>query len=235
MPGLFWKPHSAQTLAAVPSAATAAAALAAEKAVPQARQNWASSLFSVPHTEQSLLIRSASAPSSDGRRTIPCFMGPRNLVRPFDDGQCANCAARRGPGVLYAFLKAFHLLGVVVWIGGMAFMLFCLRPAARVLEPPARVTLMHAAIDGIAWSAAARAGLAFNMPLDWYTMIATFFVMLAVFVHIRSVLFSRLDAAVTAAKWPDGAAALAAIRWEVSINLVLGTFVIFFVRLGGTA
>ena len=158
--------------------------------------------------------------------------------------------------MLYAFLKAFHLLAVVVWIGGMAFMLFCLRPAARVLEPPARVTLMHAAMKrfltvasiaiavlfvcgaamvGIAWSAAARAGLAFNMPLDWYTMIATFFAMLAVFIHIRNVLFRRLDTAVTAAKWPDGAAALAAIRWEVSINLVLGTFVIFFVRLGGTA
>jgi len=158
--------------------------------------------------------------------------------------------------VLYAFLKAFHLLGVVVWIGGMAFMLFCLRPAARVLEPPARVTLMHAAMKrfltvaavaiavlfvcgasmvGMAWSAAARAGLAFNMPLDWYTMIATFFVMLAVFIHIRSVPFKRLEAAVAAAKWPAGAAALAAIRWEVSLNLVLGTFVIFFVRLGGTA
>lgn len=158
--------------------------------------------------------------------------------------------------MLYAFLKAFHLLGVVVWIGGMAFTLFCLRPAARVLEPPARVTLMHAAMKrfitvvsiaiavifvcgaamvGIAWSAAARTGLAFNMPLDWYAMIAIFFVMLAVFIHIRNVLFRRLDEAVTAARWPDGAAALAAIRWEVSINLVLGTFVIFFVRLGGTA
>lgn len=158
--------------------------------------------------------------------------------------------------MLYAILKAFHLLAVIVWVGGMAFMLFCLRPAARVLEPPARVALMHAAMRrfiimvvaavsvlfvcgvamiGIAWSTARRAGLGFNMPLDWYTMIATFFVMLAVFIHIRNVLFRRLDEAVAAAKWPDGAAALAAIRWEVSINLVLGTVVIFFVRLGGTA
>ncbi len=158
--------------------------------------------------------------------------------------------------MLYAFLKAFHLLGVIVWIGGMAFILFCLRPAARVLEPPARVTLMHAAMKrfiavvsiaiavifvcgaamvAIAWSAASRAGLAFNMPLDWYAMIAIFFVMLAVFIHIRNVLFTRLDEAVTASRWPDGAAALAAVRWDVSINLVLGTFVIFFVRLGGTA
>jgi uncharacterized membrane protein len=158
--------------------------------------------------------------------------------------------------VLYAFLKAFHLLGVVVWIGGMAFMLFCLRPAARVLEPPARVALMHAALKrfiavvaiavavifvcgaamvGIAWSAASRAGLAFNMPLDWYAMIAIFFVMLAVFIHIRQVLFARLEAALQASRWADAATALSALRWEVSINLVLGTFVIFFVRLGGTA
>ena len=82
--------------------------------------------------------------------------------------------------MLYALLKAFHLLAVMVWIGGMAFTLFCLRPAARVLEPAPRATLMHAAMQrfffvvsiavavivvsggamlGIAWSAAARAGL----------------------------------------------------------------------------
>jgi uncharacterized membrane protein len=163
---------------------------------------------------------------------------------------------RKDFAVLYAFLKAFHLLAVVVWIGGMAFTLFCLRPAARVLEPPARVTLMHAvmkrfmtvvsiaivvlvvcgaAMIGLAWSSASRAGLAFNMPLDWYAMIAIFFVMLVLFIHIRNILFRRLDDAVVASRWADGAAALGAIRWEISVNLVLGAFVIFFVRLGGTA
>ena len=158
--------------------------------------------------------------------------------------------------MLYAILKAFHLLAVIVWVGGMAFMLFCLRPAARVLEPPARVTLMHAALRrfiimvvaavsvlfvcgvamiGIAWSTARRAGLGFNMPLDWYTMITGFFVMLAVLIHIRSVLFRRLDTAVREQRWADGAAALGAIRWEVSINLVIGALITVFVRLGGTA
>jgi uncharacterized membrane protein len=158
--------------------------------------------------------------------------------------------------VLYASLKAVHLLAIVVWIGGMAFTLFCLRPGARVLEPAARVTLMHAVMArfilvvaiaaavafasgatmvGIAWSSAARAGLAFNMPLDWYAMFALFFVMLAVFAHIRVVLFRRLANAVQGAHWADGAAALGSIRWEVTLNLVLGTFIIVFVRLGGTA
>ena len=158
--------------------------------------------------------------------------------------------------MLYASLKAVHLLAAIVWIGGMAFTLFCLRPALKVLEPAQRVTLMHAVMQrfirvvtlaavvlvvagatmvGIAWSAAARAGLAFNMPLDWYAMIALFFVMLAVFVHIRQVLFTRLDAAVKASRWADGAAALGAIRWEVALNLVLGAFIVLVVRLGGTA
>jgi len=167
----------------------------------------------------------------------------------------ATCA-KDTKTVLYATLKAFHLLAVIVWVGGMAFVLFCLRPAARVLEPPVRIALMHAALRrflgvvvaaiavifvcgvamvAIAWSAAARAGLRFNMPLDWYVMFAVFFVMLALFVHIRGVLFGRLDAALREGRWADGASALDAIRWEVSANLVLGAFVTVMVRLGGTA
>ena len=59
--------------------------------------------------------------------------------------------------------------------------------------------------------------------------------MLAVFVHIRAVLFGRLDAALREGRWADGASALDAIRWEVSANLVLGAFVTVMVRLGGTA
>ena len=158
--------------------------------------------------------------------------------------------------VLYATLKACHLLAVIVWVGGMAFVLFCLRPAARVLDPPARIALMHAAIRrflavvavaiavifvcgvamvAIAWSTASRAGLRFNMPLDWYVMFAVFFVMLAVFVHIRAALFPRLDAALREQRWADGATTLGTIRWEVSANLVLGVFVTVLVRLGGTA
>src|SRR5450432_15329 len=65
MPGLFWKPHSPQTLSAVPSPAVArGATLAGADAandVPQERQNWASPLFWLWQTEQSLVIRSASS------------------------------------------------------------------------------------------------------------------------------------------------------------------------------
>lgn len=159
--------------------------------------------------------------------------------------------------MLYASLKAIHLLSIVAWIGGMFFMLACLRPAAaEVLEPPARVRLMHATMRrffavvtvavglavlsgagmiGLASREATRSGLAFNMPLDWYVMIGLFVVMLLVYAHIRQVLFRRLAAAVSAEAWPDAAAAIASIRVEVLVNLVLGVFVIVVVRLGGTA
>ena len=159
--------------------------------------------------------------------------------------------------MLYASLKAVHLLAVIAWVGGMFFMLMCLRPAVHeVLEAPPRVRLMHAtlrrflrivglavlaillsgaAMIAMAWRDRAGAGLAFNMPLDWYVMFAVFFVMLALFVHIRGVLFGRLDAALREGRWADGASALGAIRWEVSANLVLGVFVTVLVRLGGTA
>ena len=47
--------------------------------------------------------------------------------------------------MLYATLKALHLLSIIVWLGGMVFTLFFLRPALGVLSaPPDRLRLMHA-------------------------------------------------------------------------------------------
>jgi uncharacterized membrane protein len=167
------------------------------------------------------------------------------------------CRAERRPAVLYASLKALHLLSIVVWVGGMFFMLACLRPAAaEVLEPPARVRLMHAtmrrffsvvtvaaglvllsgtAMLGFASREAARTGVAFNMPLDWYAMVVLFLVMLLVFAHIRLSLFRRLERALAAQAWAAAAAAMELIRRDVTINLVIGVFIVVIVRLGGTA
>ena len=180
------------------------------------------------------------------------------MRRPRGRGQCGKrrCCVSK-VDVLYASLKAAHLLAIVVWIGGMFFVLAFLRPAAAAtLEPPARLALMHAALKrffdavtiaalvalvsgaamlAVARTAAVRAGLAFNMPLDWYAMVGLFFVMAAVFAHVRLALFRRLAQAVADKRWPDGAAALSAIRWEVTLNLVIGVFIVVIVRLGGTA
>ena len=149
--------------------------------------------------------------------------------------------------MLYAILKLLHVLSIVVWVGGMVFAGFFLRPAALQLPPPQRVPLMHAALQrffaavvvavlvvfvtggwmiGRAAKETVQAGLAFNIPLDWTLMAALGLLMMAIFAHIRFALFKRLDKAVTAQDWPAGGAALASIRTWVSVNLVIGVVII---------
>ena len=149
--------------------------------------------------------------------------------------------------MLYATLKLLHLLSIVVWVGGMVFAGFFLRPAALQLPPPQRIPLMHAALQrffaavliaigvvlvtggwmiGRTAKETVQAGLAFNMPLDWTIMAALGLLMMAIFAHIRFALFKRLDKAVTAQDWPAGGAALAAIRTWVGVNLVIGVVII---------
>ena len=42
-----------------------------------------------------------------------------------------------------AVALAVHLLGAVVWVGGMFAIYVCLRPALGTLEPPQRPPLMR--------------------------------------------------------------------------------------------
>ena len=49
--------------------------------------------------------------------------------------------------MLYASLKLIHLLSIVVWVGGMVFAHFFLRPATQALEPAVRVRLMHDVLE----------------------------------------------------------------------------------------
>jgi len=149
--------------------------------------------------------------------------------------------------MIYATLKLLHVLAIVVWIGGMVFAHFFLRPAAMQLPPPQRVPLMHGAlarffsavlvaivvvlITGL-WMIArvaketVQAGLSFNMPLDWSIMAVLGIVMMVIFGHIRFALFKRLSLAVSAQDWSAGAASLASIRTWVGVNLAIGVLII---------
>ena len=149
--------------------------------------------------------------------------------------------------MIYAALKLAHLLGIIVWIGGMVFAHFFLRPAALMLEPPQRIRLMHGALQrffnavlvvivvvlvtglwliGRTAKEMVQAGLDFGMPLDWTIMATLGIVMMAIFGHIRFALFKRLSKAVASSDWPAGGAALASIRTWVGINLVIGIAII---------
>jgi uncharacterized membrane protein len=149
--------------------------------------------------------------------------------------------------MIYATLKLLHILSIVVWVGGMVFAHFFLRPAALQLEAPERVRLMHAALQrffaavlaavgvvlasglwmiGRVAKETVQAGLDFNMPLNWTLMTVLGLVMMGIFGHIRFALFKRLGKAVAASDWPAGGAALASIRTWVGINLGLGVSII---------
>ena len=156
----------------------------------------------------------------------------------------------------YAILRSIHLLAVVVWVGGMFFAHYCLRPAAAALEPPLRVTLMRDALRRFldivfvaallvllsgAWMiatttrASAKAGLGFAMPIDWHVMATLGVVMIAIYGYIRFAAFKALDRAVAAREWPAAAAALTRIRRLVVVNLVLAVVIIVVTRLAAIA
>lgn len=145
--------------------------------------------------------------------------------------------------MILALLKAVHVLAVVVWVGGMAFAHFFLRPSLAVLEPAQRVRLMHAVLGrffaavlvavglvlasglwliGRVARMTVQSGAHFTWPLDWVVMTVVGVLMIGIFGHIRFVLYKRLDRAVAAGDMPAGGVALAAIRQWVGVNLALG-------------
>jgi uncharacterized membrane protein len=150
--------------------------------------------------------------------------------------------------MIYAILKTLHVLSIVVWVGGMAFAHFFLRPAVAPLDPPVRVRLMHDVLGrffkavlaaslltlasgvwmlGRVAKQAVQSGGSFEMPLAWTLMTVFGVAMVAIFMHIRFALYKRLNAAVAASDWSAGGNALAQIRRWVSVNLGLG--VVFLV------
>jgi len=150
--------------------------------------------------------------------------------------------------MIYATLKTLHVLSIIVWIGGMVFVHFFLRPAVAQLEPSVRLRLMHdvlgrffravlvasllTLVSGV-WmlgrvaKQVVQSGGSFEMPLAWTVMAVLGVAMVAIFMHIRFVLYKRFDRLVAAADWTAGDAALARIRNWVLISLVLGVLVLF--------
>jgi uncharacterized membrane protein len=154
--------------------------------------------------------------------------------------------------MIYSVLKLVHLLSVIVWIGGMVFAHFFLRPAVAALELAPRVRLMHDLLGrffrtvlvvailtlvsgmwmiGRVAKQTVQSGGAFNMPLDWSVMAVLGILMVLIFGHIRFALYKRLDRAVAINDWAAGAAALASIRPWIAINIALGAGIVCFTLL----
>lgn len=129
-----------------------------------------------------------------------------------------------------------HLLGAVVWIGGMFFAYFALRPAALMLDPLHRLPLWAGTLGKFfrwVWIAVALifgsgfymlteiAGLA-RVPFNVHLMLYVGVLMTFLFSYVFFVPFSALDRAIGTQDWSAGAAALNTIRKAVAINLMLG-------------
>jgi uncharacterized membrane protein len=155
--------------------------------------------------------------------------------------------------MIYSLLKLVHVLSIIVWIGGMIFTLFFLRPALAALEPPARIKLMTDVLGrffravlivglltvlsgfwmmGRVAKQAVQAGGSANLPIEWIVMAVLGVLMFAIFGHIRFVLYKRLRLAAAASDWPAGGAALASIRTWVGVNLAIGIAIIVLVLIG---
>jgi uncharacterized membrane protein len=140
---------------------------------------------------------------------------------------------------MYALMKFLHIAAAIVWLGGIVFMLFALRPAAGQLAPPQRLPLIAQVLGNFfkrVWEGIAIllvSGLFMlltvgmkNAPLGWHVMLGIGLLMFALFGHLYFGPFRRLKLAVAAADWPEGGRRVAQIATLAQINLVLGALAI---------
>lgn len=136
-------------------------------------------------------------------------------------------------GLLAKFL---HLSGAIVWLGGMAFMLWALRPVATAqLQPPARLPLLAGVLSrffSVAWVSVGLLALTGatmlgsvgmkNAPMGWHLMMGIGLLMFAIFGHLYFGPFSRMKKAVAQADWPQAGQQIARIHPLVVVNFALG-------------
>lgn len=143
------------------------------------------------------------------------------------------------------FALFFHLLGVITWVGGMAFAYVCLRPAAGVLSPADRLSLWRGVFQRfflLVWISIAlilvsglgtlvKVGFG-QAPVAWHLMMVVGLIMIGVFVNLWMGPWPQLRQAVQEQDWARGAKALNAIRQRVALNLALGTVNVATATLG---
>ena len=153
---------------------------------------------------------------------------------------------------MYDYAKLLHLIAGIVWMGGMTFMLFALRPAAlSALETQARAVLMGQvwqrfyvlvlvsivvlfATGTHLYTATFRAvRLATgngSVPLGWNVMLVLGLAMMLVFGHIYFASFKKYKRAIAAAEWSLAAKAGGLIHNMTLLNFALGWLAIIAVR-----
>ena len=140
----------------------------------------------------------------------------------------------------------FHVLGAVVWVGGMFAAYVCLRPAAGALEPPQRLALWRRffakffpwvwvslllLLGSGYWMLLTTFGGFKGAPLYIHLMQGIGWLMVLLFLWLFHGPWLKFKRAVDAKDWPAAGAQIELIRQVIMVNLPLGLIVVV---IGGT-
>lgn len=142
-----------------------------------------------------------------------------------------------------------HHLASIVWIGGMFFSHFCLRPAIKQsLEPPARIQLalgvfrrffpwVWICIVTLWVSGAWMAVVERQQPVGLHVLIMTAIalIMTLVFVYLFAFPYRKLGIAVDYENWRWASAKFSLIRKLIALNLALGLVTVAVAAAGPAA
>lgn len=136
--------------------------------------------------------------------------------------------------IYFAIAITLHIFSVVIWIGGMFFAHFALRPVATsLLDPPLRLPLMSQVLTRFfpwVWASVVllwATGFWMNTDRIYiYIMMAIAAIMTIIFVYIFFLPFPNLKKAVTNKNFPEAGKHLARIRHLIHLNLWLGVLTI---------
>jgi uncharacterized membrane protein len=143
--------------------------------------------------------------------------------------------------ILYAVLKALHLLSAVLWVGGMFFAYVILRPSLTAIEAPQRMLLqtqLHQKFFLVVWNAmpiilvSGFIMLAYRgmSGVGWqvHVMLALGLVMAAVFLVIVFGPWKQFRRTIDRSRMADSQTK---IRKLIGINLVLGLITVIIAGL----
>ena len=145
-----------------------------------------------------------------------------------------------------SLLTLLHFAGVIIWVGGMFFAHFCLRPVAVAqMQPPQRLPFLAAVLGRFfrvvalsiivilltGFASLATTGFA-QAPLHWHLMAGLGLLMSVIFGVIYFLYYRRLQAGVAMLDWPLAGAAMNSIRVLVMGNLFLAALTLAVARLG---
>jgi len=146
-----------------------------------------------------------------------------------------------------AIIKLFHILAVLIWVGGMFFAYLVLRPAAvEVLEPPHRLRMWNSVFRRFfvwVWSAITVLvvsgfymiflyGGFTKIPVHVHAMLAMGLLMMAIYTFVFVAGYKPFSLHVENQDWKIAGELLGRIRKLIAVNLGLGLLTVCVAVLG---